>query len=85
MDRRAVETDELAAFDYDLPPSLIAQEPAERRDTARLLLLDRRSGVHRDAHVYDLSRYLRPGDCLVVNDTPGSGGAAPRAHRRQRA
>ncbi len=69
MDRGAVETGELEAFDYDLPPALIAQEPAERRDTARLLLLDRRSGALRDAHVFDLGRYLRPGDCLVVNDT----------------
>jgi S-adenosylmethionine:tRNA ribosyltransferase-isomerase len=64
-----LEADELAAFDYALPPSLIAQEPAERRDAARLLVLDRRSGALRDAQVSDLGRYVRRGDCLVVNDT----------------
>jgi S-adenosylmethionine:tRNA ribosyltransferase-isomerase len=61
--------DELAAFDYVLPPDRIAQEPAESRDAARLLVLDRRSGALQDAHVSGLGRYLRPGDCLVVNDT----------------
>jgi S-adenosylmethionine:tRNA ribosyltransferase-isomerase len=65
----AVASGELGAFDYALPPPLIAQEPAEPRDSARLLLLDRRSGALRDAHVSDLGQHLRPGDCLVVNDT----------------
>jgi S-adenosylmethionine:tRNA ribosyltransferase-isomerase len=65
----AVDAGELAAFDYALPPDRIAQEPAEPRDAARLLVLDRRSGAIRDAHVPDLGDYLRPGDCLVVNDT----------------
>jgi len=61
--------DDLAGFDYALPPDRIAQEPAERRDAARLLLVDRRSGALRDARVADLGRYLRAGDCLVLNDT----------------
>ena len=60
---------DLARFDYALPPDRIAQEPAERRDAARLLLVDRRSGALRDARVADLGRYLRAGDCLVLNDT----------------
>jgi S-adenosylmethionine:tRNA ribosyltransferase-isomerase len=60
---------ELAQFDYALPADRIAQEPAERRDAARLLVLDRRSGAIRDTGVAALARYLRPGDCLVVNDT----------------
>jgi S-adenosylmethionine:tRNA ribosyltransferase-isomerase len=60
---------ELAPFDYALPPDRIAQEPADPRDAARLLVLDRRSGAREDARVSDLGRYLRAGDCLVVNDT----------------
>jgi S-adenosylmethionine:tRNA ribosyltransferase-isomerase len=61
--------DELQAFDYALPPDRIAQEPAEPRDAARLLVLDRGDGTLRDARVADLGAYLRAGDCLVVNDT----------------
>jgi S-adenosylmethionine:tRNA ribosyltransferase-isomerase len=60
---------DLAQFDYALPPDRIAQEPAEPRDSACLLVLDRRSGALGDARVADLGRYLRAGDCLVVNDT----------------
>jgi S-adenosylmethionine:tRNA ribosyltransferase-isomerase len=60
---------DLAEFDYALPGERIAQEPAEPRDAARLLLLDRRSGAIGDAGVRDLGRFLRAGDCLVVNDT----------------
>jgi S-adenosylmethionine:tRNA ribosyltransferase-isomerase len=61
--------DELAAYDYALPPECIAQDPAEPRDGARMLVLDRRSGARRDASVRDLVTLLGPGDCLVVNDT----------------
>jgi S-adenosylmethionine:tRNA ribosyltransferase-isomerase len=60
---------DLAQFDYPLPSDRIAQEPAEPRDAARLLVLDRRCGVSRDSRLRDLGAYLRPGDCLVVNDT----------------
>ncbi|HEV56680.1 MAG TPA: tRNA preQ1(34) S-adenosylmethionine ribosyltransferase-isomerase QueA [Phycisphaerales bacterium] len=59
-------TDEL---DYDLPPELIAQRPAARRDRARLLVLDRTGGRLDDRVVTDLPRLLRAGDCLVLNDT----------------
>ncbi|MBI3458408.1 MAG: tRNA preQ1(34) S-adenosylmethionine ribosyltransferase-isomerase QueA [Candidatus Rokubacteria bacterium] len=59
----------MALFDYALPPERIAQYPAEPRDAARLLILDRRAGIYRDAHVRDLAAFLRPGDCVVVNDT----------------
>ena len=61
--------DELAAFDYALPADRVAQEPAEPRDAARLLVLDRRTEARRHDRVSGLGRYLRPGDCLVVNDT----------------
>jgi len=54
-------------FDYDLPASSIAQEPAPRGES-RLLVLDR-TGPDRHAHVCDLPRLLRPGDLLVLNDT----------------
>jgi S-adenosylmethionine:tRNA ribosyltransferase-isomerase len=60
---------ELAPFDYHLPPGRIAQDPAEPRDSARLLVLDRAFGGLRDARVRDLDRILRAGDCLVVNET----------------
>jgi S-adenosylmethionine:tRNA ribosyltransferase-isomerase len=59
----------LDAFDYVLPADRIAQEPAEPRDAARLLVLDRAGGGARDVHVRDLGAFLGPGDCLVVNDT----------------
>lgn len=59
----------LRDFDYDLPPELIAQEPAIERDAARLLVLSRASGEIEHRRFSDLSEYLRPGDLLVLNDT----------------
>jgi len=56
-------------FDYELPPELIAQSPAEVRDASRLMALDRRTGEIRHGVFRDLAGYLRPGDVLVVNDT----------------
>lgn len=56
-------------FYYDLPEELIAQTPLERRDSSRLLHLDKETGAMEHRHFYDLPEYLRPGDCLVVNDT----------------
>lgn len=56
-------------FDYDLPPEFIAQTPVEPRDASRLMVLDRKSGAIEHAHFYDLGRYLRAGDVLVVNET----------------
>jgi len=56
-------------FDYILPPELIAQTPAERRDASRLLCLDRRTGAYAHRHFYDLPELLRPGDCLILNDS----------------
>jgi len=61
--------DDLALFDYALAPERIAQDPIEPRDAARLLVLDRRSGARADRVVRGLPDLLRPGDCLVVNDT----------------
>ncbi len=56
-------------FLYDLPEELIAQTPLERRDGSRLLVLDKRTGQTEHKHFYDLPDYLRPGDCLVLNDS----------------
>ena len=56
-------------FDFQLPEELIAQTPLERRDASRLLTLDRESGAVGHHHFYDLPRFLRPGDCLVLNDS----------------
>ena len=56
-------------FDYDLPPELIAQIPIEPRDAARLLQLDRSSGVLGHFHFYQLPDLLRPGDLLVANES----------------
>jgi S-adenosylmethionine:tRNA ribosyltransferase-isomerase len=59
----------LSDFDYDLPPHLIAQEPASRRDESRLLVL-RRGSAAIAHHVFaDLPDLLAPGDLLVLNDT----------------
>ena len=56
-------------FYYDLPPELIAQTPLDRRDGSRLMTLDKATGAVGHAHFYDLPNYLRPGDCLVLNDS----------------
>ena len=56
-------------FYYDLPEELIAQTPLEKRDTSRLLKLDRVTGEVKHGHFYDIINYLNPGDCLVMNDS----------------
>ena len=56
-------------FWYDLPEELIAQTPLEKRDGSRLMVLDRTTGDVTHKHFYDLIDYLRPGDCLVMNDS----------------
>lgn len=56
-------------FWYDLPEELIAQTPLEKRDTSRLLAMDRQTGALAHRHFYDITDYLNPGDCLVMNDS----------------
>jgi S-adenosylmethionine:tRNA ribosyltransferase-isomerase len=56
-------------FDYHLPPHLIAQHPAARRDESRLLVLDRAAGSISHRTFRDLPQLLRPNDLLVLNDT----------------
>ena len=56
-------------FNFKLPQELIAQTPMERRDASRLLTLDKGTGETTHRHFYDLPNLLRPGDCLVLNDS----------------
>lgn len=56
-------------FYYDLPEELIAQTPAEPRDSSRLLVYDRASKTQRDRIFRDIEEYLAPGDVLVLNNT----------------
>ncbi len=56
-------------FYYDLPPELIAQTPLRDRSASRLLTLDKHTGEYADRHFTDIVDLLRPGDCLVLNDT----------------
>ena len=56
-------------FDYELPKELIAQSPAAGRDQCRLMVLDREKGTIEHRHFYDIIEYLKPGDCLVMNDS----------------
>ncbi len=56
-------------FYFDLPERLIAQTPLEKRDTSRLLHLDKTTGEIEHRHFYDIKQYLRKGDCLVLNDS----------------
>lgn len=56
-------------FYYDLPQELIAQTPIAQRDHSRLMVMDRKSGELSHRHFYDITDYLKKGDCLVINDT----------------
>lgn len=56
-------------FDYELPKELIAQTPAEQRDSCRMMVLDRKTGAIEHRHFYDILDYLNEGDCLVLNDS----------------
>jgi S-adenosylmethionine:tRNA ribosyltransferase-isomerase len=56
-------------FWYDLPEELIAQTPLEQRDSSRLLVMDRATGKTQHKSFYEIIDFLRPGDCLVMNDS----------------
>src|SRR5439155_21166328 len=60
----------LSDFDYELPPELIAREPARPRDASRMLVLDRRTGQWINSVFRNLPELLKPSEVLVVNDTP---------------
>lgn len=56
-------------FDFELPEELIAQTPLEKRDTSKLLVLDKKTGEIEHKHFTDIIDYLESGDTLVLNDT----------------
>ena len=56
-------------FDYELPKELIAQTPSAVRDECRLLVVHRNDGSIEHKHFYDILEYLKPGDCLVFNNS----------------
>ena len=56
-------------FYYDLPQELIAQDPLEDRSSSRLMVLDKITGEVEHRHFKDITEYLSPGDCLVINNT----------------
>jgi len=66
---RAVRFMHISAFDYDLPPELIAQQPARPRDASRMLVLHRASGEIEHRGFRDLASFLQPDDVVVLNDT----------------
>jgi len=56
-------------FYFDLPEELIAQTPIQQRDTSRLLTLNKKTGEVEHHHFYELPDLLRPGDCLIMNNS----------------
>ncbi len=56
-------------FYYDLPEELIAQTPLADRSASRLMVVNRANGDIKEEHFTDILKYLKPGDCLVLNDT----------------
>ncbi len=56
-------------FNYNLPEELIAQVPIKNRDMSRLMVLDRKNKTIEDKIFKDILDYLKPGDCLVRNNT----------------
>ena len=59
----------LSEFDFELPEELIAQHPVEKRDTSRLMVVNRENGNIEHRHFYDILDYLNEGDCLIMNDS----------------
>ena len=66
---RDLTTMKTSDFYYDLPQELIAQTPLDKRDTSRLMTLDRASGAVEHHHFYELPDFLNPGDCLILNNS----------------
>ena len=56
-------------FYFDLPERLIAQHPLEQRDASRMMVLDRRDGSVTHRHFHDMLEYVKPGDCVVFNNS----------------
>ena len=59
----------ISEFDFDLPENLIAQEPLQKRENSRMLVLDRLDKTMTDAHFYDFTKFINAGDVVVLNNT----------------
>ncbi len=59
----------ISEFDFELPENLIAQEPLQKRENSRMLVLDRAAKTIGDAHFYDLTKFIKAGDVIVLNNT----------------
>ena len=59
----------ISEFEYELPPELIADKPADHRELSRLLVLDKNSGERSHSHFCEIGHWLRPGDLLVMNNS----------------
>ena len=59
----------VSEFYYDLPKELIAQDPLDKRDNSRLLVINKQTGELNHKHFYDIIDYLNPGDTLVLNES----------------
>lgn len=64
-----LEDDSLSSYDFAYPEELLATEPSKIRDDCRLLVFNRESGQTVHARFRDLASHLKPGDCLVLNET----------------
>lgn len=56
-------------FNFDLPQELIAQDPLTDRASSRMMVVDKHTGEWTHKHFREVKEYLKPGDCLVINDT----------------
>jgi S-adenosylmethionine:tRNA ribosyltransferase-isomerase len=59
----------ISEFDFELPDNLIAQEPLANRENSRMLSVDRASNSFQDEHFYNFPKFLKKGDCVVLNNT----------------
>lgn len=60
---------DLSAYQFDLPPELIAQKPVEPRDHSRLMIVDKQKGTIEETVFHEIEHFLQPGDSLVFNNT----------------
>ena len=63
------ELNKKSQFNYDLPEELIAQAPLDKRDSSKLMVMNKKTGELSHKHFYDIVDYLNEGDCLVLNDS----------------
>lgn len=59
----------ISEFNFDLPENLIAQEPLQKRENSRMLVLNRHEKTIEDAHFFDFTRFIKSGDVVVLNNT----------------